>query len=126
MMRTYGRVYALNRDGTKVKPQPAGFPYWTEITTDANGFNDPVFLTTLCQVLLLNLGESPFYADYGIPDQQTIVQQVQPDFYVTRTQSQFAKYFAALLLQKTGSNPPSYRLYVTTNQGARVVLQVPQ
>jgi hypothetical protein len=125
-MRTWGRVFALNSDGSRKVPQPAGYPYWQEVTTDANGFDDSVWLTTLCQVLLLNLGESPFYANYGIPDQQTIIQQVQPDFYVTRTQQQFSQYFASLIVTKLGSNPPSYKINVVTNQGAVAVLQVPE
>ena len=125
-MRTYGRVYALNPDGSRQNPQPPGYPYWQQVSTDANGYNDAVMLTTLCQVLLLNLGESPFYANYGLPAVPTIVQQVQPDFYITRTQSQFAKYFAALIVAKLGSNPPAYKINVTTNQGAKVVLEVPE
>ena len=78
-MRTFGRVYALNKDGSRQKPQPPGYPYWQQVSTDANGYNDAVQLTTLCQVLQLNLGESPFYANFGIPAVPTIVQQVQPD-----------------------------------------------
>ena len=56
-MRTYGRVYA--EDGSYT---------WVEVSTDANGFDDMVMLTTLAQVLKLNLGESPFYANFGIPE----------------------------------------------------------
>ena len=125
-MRTYGRVYALNPDGSRQDPQPSGYPYWQQVSTDAAGFNDAVYLTTLCQVLLLNLGESPFYANFGIPAKPTIVQQVQPDFYVTRTQQQFAPYFAALIVAKLGNNPPAYRINCTTNQGAKVIVVVPE
>lgn len=125
-MRTYGRIYAVDAQGIKLKPQPAGYPRWQKVETDANGFNDAVYLTTLCQVLLLNLNESPFYANYGIPAHPTIVQQVQPDFYVSRTQALFAQYFAALIVAKSGANPPTYRINVTTQQGAKVVLSVPQ
>ena len=123
-MRTFGRV----RDPTtgNFVPDPVTGLIWRVVETDANGFNDAVWLTTLCQVLLLNLGESPFWANYGIPDQSTIVQQVQPDFYITQTQKQFAGYFAALLVQKLASNPPTYKINCTTNQGSKVVLEVPQ
>ena len=114
-MRTYGRI--VNPDGSKS---------WVVVQTDANGFNDAVYLTTLCQVLLLNINESPFYSQYGIPDVQTIIQQVQPDFYLARTQQQFAPYFASLILTKLGSRPPAYRIAITTNQGARVITQVPE
>ena len=45
-MRCYGRTY--NVDGTYT---------WSEITTDANGYNDAVYVTALAQVLQLQLGE---------------------------------------------------------------------
>lgn len=70
------------------------------------------------------MGESPFYAQYGIPAQPTIVQQVQPDFYVSRLQQLFAPYFANLVVAKQASNPPTYRISVTTNQGAKVSVTV--
>jgi hypothetical protein len=44
-MRTWGRV--------------AGSTTWQEITTDSNGLNDAVMVTTLCQCLKLNINESP-------------------------------------------------------------------
>ena len=55
---------------------------WVEVSTDANGYNDAVWLTTLAQVLQLGLNESPFYGNYGIPAQQSAVTQVFPDYYV--------------------------------------------
>lgn len=117
-MRTYGRVYDANGQN----------PKWVVIQTDANGFNDAVYLTTLIQVFKLNLGESPFYSQYGIPAQQTLVQQVAPDFYVMRTQSQFAQYFANLSCARnpTSGNPanPTYTVNVTTHVGAKLNLMV--
>lgn len=44
-MRTYGR----DKDGK-----------WVTVTTDENGFNDSVYLTTLVQNLKLSPQESPF------------------------------------------------------------------
>lgn len=118
-MRTYGRI--TNDDGTKT---------WVVVTTDANGFDDDVYLTTLCQVFLLFLGESPFYANYGLPAKQTIVQQAQPDFYVSVIQQQFAPFFASLVVAKEASDPPTYRINVIKNNGAKVSAtvetQVPQ
>lgn len=105
-MRTYGRI-----------PDGAGGQKWVEVTTDANGYNDMVWVTTLCQVLLLNLNESPFYASYGIPAQQSVIQQVLPDYYVALTQQAFAPYFASLLIFRTSSSPPTYQVEVVTNQG---------
>jgi hypothetical protein len=118
-MRTWGRI--TNADGSKT---------WVKVETDANGFNDQVYLTTLVQVLKLNLGESPFFANYGIPAQQSLIQQVQPDFYVLRTQQQFAPYFAALLVSKTPQLPnqpnPTYAVNVTTQNGATLTGPIPE
>lgn len=112
-MRTWGRVNGI----------------WTEVTTDANGFNDQVYLTTLIQTLKLNLGESPFYADRGIPAQQSVIQQIQPDYYVLRTQALFAQYFAALLVAKVPQQPnqpnPTYSVNVTTQNGATLTGPIP-
>lgn len=114
-MRTYGRI--TNPDGTKT---------WKIVETDANGFNDAVWLTTLCQVILLNLNESPFFANFGIPAEQSVIQQVQPDFYIARIQQQFSQYFASLIIAKVpGALNPTYRIAVTTNQGSKVIVDVP-
>jgi hypothetical protein len=93
--RTWGRTYDL-----------LGNPTWQLVQTDANGLNDNVYITALAQVLKLNLGESPFYADYGIPAHQSVVTQIAPDFYMTRTQQQFAKFFASLTITKLAPTPP--------------------
>lgn len=114
-MRTYGRTY--DEFG-----QPTG---WVEVTTDTNGFNDQVYVTTLAQCLLLNIGESPFYANYGIPAQRSVIQQIFPDYYVGQTQAQFAKYFASLIVSKIQSPTPIYNLSVITHQGAKIMKQIP-
>lgn len=95
---------------------------WMEVTTDAHGYNDEVYLTTLVQVLRLNLGESPFFADWGIPAHQSVLQQVQPDYYVSLTQQRFARYFALINLSKQPQLPnqptPVYNIRVVTQSGA--------
>lgn len=113
-MRTYGRI--SNSDGTQT---------WVEVETDAAGRNDMVWLTTLCQALKLNLNESPFYANYGIPQKQAVIQQVWPDFNVALTQQLFSQYFASLIVAKQDSTTPTYRVNVTTNQGVVLDLDVP-
>lgn len=114
-MRTYGRTYA--EDGTYT---------WTLVQTDANGFNDYVWATTLIQVLLLNLGESPFYAGYGIPAQQSVIQQLFPDLYVAKTQQLFAQYFASLIISKVANPEPTYNVNIVTNVGVKVpTLNIP-
>jgi hypothetical protein len=92
---------------------------WHEITTDVNGYNDAVWITTLAQVLLLNRGESPFFGNYGIPAEQSVITQLFPDWYVAETQGQFAGYFAALSVRKIPEPYPRYEFDVTTNQGYR-------
>jgi hypothetical protein len=113
-MRTFGRVY--HRDGTYT---------WTEIDTQPDGSNDHVWLTTLIQCLLLNLGESPFYANYGIPAKPSVIQQIFPDFYVARTQQQFSQYFASLIITKDPLPDPTYEVNVTFNNGVKLEASVP-
>jgi hypothetical protein len=114
-VRTYGR--ALNAEGDLV---------WQEVQTDANGFNDLVYVTTLCQVLLLNLNESPFYATYGLPAVQSVLQQVYPDYYVGVTQQLFAPYFASLQVSRQAGFPnPTYQVNITTHQGVVLNVNVP-
>lgn len=114
-MRTYGRT----RDVL------TGKKTWWVVTTDNNGYNDSVWLTTLAQVCKLNLGESPFFANYGIPAHPSVITQVYPDFFMVRTQQQFASYFASLILTKQDdavdqdNRPaPSYLIQVLTNYGS--------
>src|ERR1017187_8178937 len=98
-MRTYGRV-----------PDGFGGLKWVTVSTDANGFNDNVYITALIQCLKMSIGESPFYSNYGTPAQQSVVTQIFPDFYVQQMQTLFAPYFASLIIAKVqtlavGSNP---------------------
>lgn len=119
-MRTYGRVYDAYGN-----PEA-----WQVIETDANGHNDAVYVTTMIQCLRLNLGESPFHADLGIPAHQSILSQVYPDFYVSYIQNYFAPYFASLTVSRQPTSyqapDPVYDIYVITNSGASVALEVPQ
>lgn len=109
-MRTFGRIY--NADGTY---------QWVVVTTDAKGFNDNVYLTTLAQAIKLNLNESPFYANTGIPQYQTVITQVFPDYYVTLLQMQFAPYFASLTItRRPSSNPPVYDVSALSHSGAQL------
>lgn len=114
-MRTYGRI--TNEDGSKT---------WLEVDTDANGYNDLVYLTALAQVIKLNLGESPFFSNYGIPAHQTIVTQVFPDYYVMMVQTQFAPYFASLsIVRQPGTFPPVYNATAVTHSGSILSTEIP-
>ena len=108
-IRTYGRSYA--EDGTYT---------WVEVSTDANGFDDAVWLTTMAQVLQLHLGESPFFANFGIPQYRTLVTQIWPDYYVTQTQIQFLPYFVALSVKNNGGPAPNYTITAIMHNGAQV------
>lgn len=107
-MRTYGRTTDVFGNKT-----------WVVVETDAEGFNDYVFITDLAQVLKLNLGESPFYSDWGIPAHTSVVQQVFPDYYIYLTQQRFAPNFASLIVNKLPLSTPTYVFNVTTNQGVK-------
>ncbi len=113
-MRTYGRIYA-----------PDGSYTWQEVQTDNAGHEDYIWITTLIQCLKLSIGESPFYANYGIPAQRSLIQQVFPDFYVHQTQRQFAPRFASLLVSKITSPTPIYNVNVITNQGTKIMASIP-
>jgi hypothetical protein len=116
-MRTWGRV---TDPVTKAKT-------WVEVTTDpVTGDNSLVQLTTLIQVLNLNLNESPFYGDWGLPARQAVIQSIAPDYNVMLTQQRFAPYFASLLVSRVGDNPPTYLINATTKQGVKFVGTIPQ
>jgi hypothetical protein len=116
-MRTYGRTQDVLTGQKK----------WWMVITDPNGFNDSVYLTTLAQVCKLNLGESPFFANYGIPAHPSVVLQIHPDFYMVRTQQQFSKFFSSLTLAKQadatddeGRPAPSYLINIINNYGSNI------
>jgi hypothetical protein len=119
-MRTYGRTQDVL----------TGKKTWWIVTTDNNGFNDSVYLTALAQVLKLNLGESPFFSNYGIPAHQSVIMQVYPNYYMAVTQQQFAGFFASLILtplpdaeDSDGRPAPAYNISVLTNLGSRIGVQ---
>jgi len=113
-MRVWGRM--TSEDGTK---------QWVLIQTDRNGNNDAVYQTALAQVLKLDLGESPFYANSGIPQRQTIMTHTYPDFYVMKTQQQYSQYFAGLLITRVPDTPsPAYNVRVLLHSGAIMTAQV--
>jgi hypothetical protein len=98
---------------------------WVEVSTQAGGSNDYVYITSLIQCLLLITGESPFYANFGIPAQQSIIQQVFPDFYVALIQQYFSQFFAVLQISKVRSTTPTYNVNITTNDGTKVQVIIP-
>lgn len=107
-MRTYGRIEGA----------------WVEVKTSPDGDDSQIWLTTLCQTLKLNRNESPFYANYGIPAQEAVQQQLYPDLYMAQTQEQFTQYFVSLSLAKLPAMKPTYRIVAVTPKGALIDAQV--
>lgn len=101
-------------------------PFWVEVSTTPSGQNDYVYITALIQCLKLNINESPFWADWGIPAQQSVIQQVFPDFYVSLIQQRYAPFFARLQITKVQSPIPTYNIEVVTNQGVSLNVSIPQ
>lgn len=65
------------------------------------------------------------YANFGIPQYQTIVTQVFPTFYTSQTQSQFAPYFASLtIVQAPNTLPPLYNVTANCHSGAILNAQI--
>lgn len=135
-IRTWGRVpkgsnnpYSSAIGSFEIGLSPIGNSpedyVWVEVSTDANGYNDAVWLTTLAQVLQLGLNESPMFGNYGIPAQQSVVTQVLPDYYVTVTQQLFAAYFIALIVTKLSATEPKYAINATANPGSILMDPVP-
>jgi hypothetical protein len=125
VVRPWWGVKAIRTYGRLPPNEFTGYRQWVEVTTDAAGLNDLVYVTTLAQTLLLNLNESPFYADWGIPAQQTIMSQVFPDYYITLTQQRYQQYFMSLLVSRENNPAPTYRVNVTTNQGVKLNTSIP-
>lgn len=98
---------------------------WVVVTTDEKGFDDQVWLTTLCQVLLLNLQEDPRFGNYGIPSLSSVQTGVPPDTFVAIVQQQFSQYFASLQISRVvGANVPTYNINVLCNNGAAKFIMV--
>jgi hypothetical protein len=116
-MRIWGRIYPTDAAGNRI-PRSKGT--WVMIETTPAGKNDEVYLTNLIQVLKLNINESPFFADRGIPAHPSVTQQVFPDWYVWEIQRQFSPFFASLIVAKVPAATPTYNIDVTTNEGFKM------
>lgn len=114
MRRVYGRITSLNAQGKTVKT-------WVTVVTDANGNDDGVFITALCQYFKLNLNESPRFAWAGIPARDAVAQQVPPDYYVALGQQIFAPYFASLIISRQPQSiKPIYNVSILTHSGVQL------
>ena len=104
-MRTYG----VNSSGQ-----------WVEILETSY-----IYLATLAQTLRLNQGESPFYANYGIPAQNSVHTQIPPDLAVNRTQTQYAPFFASLaVIKQQNVLNPTYNISAVFLNGTTISTMV--
>lgn len=77
-----------------------------------------VWIATLVQTLRLGQGESPFFANYGLPAQQSVITQIAPDAAVARTQAQYSPYFASLAVSAdTTARQPTYIVQAVLKNG---------
>ena len=90
---------------------------WVAVETTPSGNNDYVYITALCQCLLLNLNESPFYGNWGIPAKASVVQQLFPTLYMSLMQQRFAPFFASLTITAQPGPVPAYNVNLTTQSG---------
>jgi hypothetical protein len=104
-MRTYGRDSAGN---------------WQEVTTDSNGWDDDVYLTTLAQVLQSDINESWLFPEMGIPARQSVIGRTHPDYFVERVRAYFAQFFPSITITQTtqADNTPVYYVDVLKNDGS--------
>ena len=103
---------------------------WHEMSAATGYTEDDIYLTELVHAFKLVLGESPFFADVGIPQQETIISQIHPDFYVDRIRQFFTPFFSHLVVTKLPldiNNPdpalrtqPRYNVNAMTKQGRRI------
>ena len=109
-MRAYGRTTDLYGNKT-----------WVVVETDANGDSSYVYITSLCQCLLLNFAESPFWANFGIPAKSSVLQQQAPDYFVQYIVSYYSQFFASLMVvkqpTKIGDPTPVYNISAVFKSG---------
>lgn len=131
-MRTWGRLpnpaYSSAIGSFSMGESAIGAPnpyIWVEVSTDANGDNELVYATALVQTLKLNLNESPFYANWGIPAHPSVETQTAPDYYVALTQSRYAPRFRSLVITKIADLPPTYNPQVGLSDGTMLAGPIP-
>jgi hypothetical protein len=123
-MRVYGRIVPDILYPDKKK--------WVVVETDSGGFNDMVYLTNMIQVIRLNLHESPFFSNWGIPAHASVMTQIAPDYYLNLIQQRFSQYFLSLVLTNLpnrvdadGRPAPAYQFFVVTQLGAVLTDVIP-
>lgn len=140
-MRLYGRVpnpFPLNGQESSANLAPSY--QWVVVETDDAGFNDYCYITAMIQTFRLNWNESPFWGNFGIPAAQSVLMQIQPDFYISNIQKFYAQFFPSVIIAKqpqipssstlaAGStempyNTPVYNVSILRNNGSKFQMQI--
>lgn len=82
--------------------------------------NDQGNIAWLQNALLLQLGESPFWTDWGLPVSKTLVSQIWPDYYLNMTQQRFRDVFPTLQVTRQrvdGQSDPVYSIRAILSDG---------
>lgn len=95
-MRVWGRTYDALGNGK-----------WVAVETDAKGFDDYPLITALVQAIRLNLNESPFWGQFGLPAHQAVLQQTPPDYNMQFIATYFSQFFASLIISREPIEPPA-------------------
>ena len=94
----------------------------------ANGdivmITDPalIWVTIVKHELQLRVGESPFFSDAGIPAEDSIIAQQEPDFHVNNVKRRYEAKFRRFDIVKRSIVPLIYDIALTTRNGDNVTL----
>ena len=124
MARIWGRIPTTTAGGDAEVLPPYAPSTWVAVKPDADGDTSYLHLTALIQCFRLNLGESPFYGNFGIPARASVQQQIAPDYSVAFIQSAYSGYFTSLLVVKQPDAPnapsPTYAVSVIFKNGSKM------
>jgi len=81
-----------------------------------------IWVTIVKHELQLRVGESPFYADAGIPAEDSIITQQEPDYHVNNVKRRYEAKFNAFDITKVSGQPLVYNIALTTKNNDTVTL----
>ncbi|UMM63143.1 hypothetical protein [Aristophania vespae] len=95
--------------------QSDGTRKWVAVT------GNQAIIAWLQNNLLLQLGESPFYADKGLPVTQSLISRIWPDYYLNQLQEFFRDYVSTIQITRDTSvvnDGLSYKILVIFKDGS--------
>jgi len=81
-----------------------------------------IWVTIVKHELQLRVGESPFFADAGIPAEDSIITQQEPDYHVNNVKRRYEAKFRRFDIVKRSIVPLIYDIALTTRNGDNVTL----